>query len=81
MGEKWNFAELALEASYQLNHEAFARQGVFVTRLEYWNLPGPIAMTPAALLQLWRLGVSGFVWQPMIPVQRNKPRIAPNGRN
>jgi hypothetical protein len=81
LDEPWCFAELMLEASYQMNHEAFARQGVFITRLEYWNLPGPIVVTPAAMLGFWKNGIQGFIWQPMIPVPRGKPLLRPNGRN
>ena len=81
LDKPWSFADLMLEASYQMNHEAFAKQGVFITRLEYWNLPGPIAMTPAALLGLWKLGVQGFIWQPMIAAPQRKPLLTRSGRN
>jgi len=74
-------ALLAIEASYQLNHEAFARQAVFITRKEFHAMHGPLMVTGEGLQRLFELGVRGVVWQPMMRVPVGKPPgLVLNGR-
>jgi len=59
-------ALMCLEACYQLNYAAFFKQGVRIEREPFLHIPGTFLLTAEGSYQLWKLGVTGFAWRPML---------------
>jgi hypothetical protein len=63
MNRPWSFAELAIEAMYQLIHLRGLKDGLVITREEFWRTPGMLIVSPLGYLQLMRAGVVDMAFQ------------------
>jgi hypothetical protein len=60
---QWSFAELAIEAMFQVSQQHCLRNGVVLTREEFWRAPGHLIMTVPGYRELMRAGVSSMALQ------------------
>ena len=54
----WSFAELAIEAMYQISKEAGIKAGYLLSREQWWMTPGALIVFPMGYYQLMKAGVT-----------------------
>ena len=81
MPSHWSFAELAIEGMYQQTHQAAFKQGLIITREEFWNTPGALLVLPAGYLQVMRLGVTELAFMQQFRPPAKRQFVDRNGAN
>lgn len=59
----FNFSNLAIEAMYQRTKEQAMKNGLMISREEFWRTPGQVMIFPSGYEQLMRAGVTDMAYQ------------------
>lgn len=81
MPSHWSFAELAIEAMYQLTHQNAFKAGMIITREEWWNTSGGLMVMPGGYAQLMRLGVIEIAFTQQFRAPAKRQFLDRNGGN
>jgi len=71
---EFRFGLVTIEAMFNMVSAGSFKQGVIVDRARFWNTPGALHVTPAALLKLFELGVIDVFWFANFPPPAPPPR-------
>jgi hypothetical protein len=75
MQSTWSFAELAMEAMFQIGQQGALKQGIVLTREEFWRTPGVLIMTAQGYMELMRAGVVSMAFQQHYSMPQKRPGI------